>query len=75
VLGSCVVDCVVVQGVASGGHASAVMEQIKREKCRADTTELGLVARKMQVRWTVPVPPNPMLLLLLLFLSSLLKLK
>ena len=38
------------QGVTSSGHASAVMEQIKREKCRADTTELGLVAREMQVR-------------------------
>jgi hypothetical protein len=37
------------QGVTGSGHASAVMEQIKREKCRADTTQLGLVAREMQV--------------------------
>ena len=39
-----------VQGAGGGDHASSVMMQIKLEKCRNEGSELGLMARKKQVR-------------------------
>jgi hypothetical protein len=33
------------------GDATTIMKQIRLEKCRTEITELGLAARKKQVRW------------------------
>ena len=45
--------CCCEQGTQKGdgeGHASLIMNQLKLEKCRAESSELGLEARKKQVR-------------------------
>jgi hypothetical protein len=46
----------------AGGLASGVMQQIKMEKCRSDSVEMGLLARKKQMEfWQELCQPYPSL--------------